>query len=155
VRESIGWHGEALDELTRHRLIRRLIGIEVDDLVRATDARLKAAGVDSVEALQRLPHNVIGWSDTLHAENRQLKKFLFANMYRHYRVVRMQVKAEAILSALFNAYMSEPAQLPREIRQRAEAMGDQARAVCDYIAGMTDRYALDEHGKLFDPFKLP
>ena len=155
VRESIGWHGEALDELTRHRLIRRLIGIEVDDLVRATDARLTAAGVDSVEALQRLPHNVIGWSDTLHTENRQLKKFLFDNMYRHYRVVRMQVKAEAILSALFNAYMSEPAQLPREIRQRAEAMGNQARAVCDYIAGMTDRYALDEHGKLFDPFKLP
>ena len=64
-------------------------------------------------------------------------------------------KAEAILSALFNAYMSEPAQLPREIRQRAEALGDQARAVCDYIAGMTDRYALDEHSKLFDPYTLP
>ena len=143
ARDSIDWHGDALDELTRHRLIRRLIGIEVDDLVRATDRRLTAAGVDSVDALQRLPHNVIGWSDALHAENRELKRFLFENMYRHYRVVRMQVKAETILTALFNAYMDEPAQLPREIRQRAATLGDQARAVCDYIAGMTDRYALD------------
>ncbi len=155
VRASLGWQGNGLDELNRHRLIRRLIGIEVDDLVQATDGRLTAAGVASVEALQRLPHNVIGWSDALQAENRQLKRFLFDNMYRHYRVVRMQVKAENILSALFNAYMTEPAQLPREIRQRAEAPGDQARAVCDYIAGMTDRYALDEHSKLFDPYTLP
>ncbi len=155
VRDSVGWHGETLDELTRHRLIRRLIGIEVDDLVRATDGRITAAGANSVEALQRLPHNVIGWSESLAAENRQLKRFLFENMYRHYRVVRMQVKAETILAALFGAYMSEPAQLPHEIRQRAEALGDQARAVCDYIAGMTDRYALDEHSKLFDPYTLP
>ncbi len=155
LRASIGWQGGSLDELTRHRLIRRLIGIEVEDLVRATDVRLTAAGVGSVAALQRLPHNVIGWSDALKTENRQLKRFLFDNMYRHYRVVRMQVKAEHILSALFNAYMTEPAQLPREICQRAESMSDQARAVCDYIAGMTDRYALDEHSKLFDPHTLP
>lgn len=155
VRASLGWQGNGLDELNRHRLIRRLIGIEVDDLVQATDGRLTAAGVASVEALQHLPHNVIGWSDTLQAENRQLKRILYDKMYRHYRVVRMQVKAENILSALFNAYMTEPAQLPREIRQRAEAPGDQARAVCDYIAGMTDRYALDEHSKLFDPYTLP
>ena len=155
VRDSIGWHGEVLDELTRHRLIRRLIGIEVDDLVRATDARISAAGANSVEALQRLPHNVIGWGETLAAENRELKRFLYEHMYRHYRVVRMQVKAENILSALFNAYLSEPAQLPREVRQRAEVMDNLARAVCDYIAGMTDRYALDEHSKLFDPYTLP
>jgi dGTPase len=155
VRASIGWQGDTLDELTRHRLIRRLIGIEVDDLVQATNGRIEAANAASVDDLQRLPHNVIGWSDTLAAENRQLKRFLFENMYRHYRVVRMQVKAEAILSALFQAYLGEPAQLPREIRQRADALGDLPRAVCDYIAGMTDRYALDEHSKLFDPYTLP
>jgi dGTPase len=67
----------------------------------------------------------------------------------------MQVKAEAILAALFNAYMAEPMQLPRDVQLRAAALGDQARAVCDYIAGMTDRYALDEHAKLFDPYTLP
>ncbi|MGH2523833.1 MAG: deoxyguanosinetriphosphate triphosphohydrolase [Anaerolineales bacterium] len=154
-RKSIGWHTETLDELTRHRLIRRLIGIEVDDLVRATHARLAEAGVDSVEVLQRLPHNVVAWSTEMAAPNRQLKQFLYENMYRHYRVVRMQVKAENILSDLFHGYIREPGQLPREVRQRAEAKGDLHRAVCDYIAGMTDRFALDEHYKLFDPYTLP
>ncbi len=155
VRDSIGWHTDRLDELTRHRFIRRLIGIEVADLVQATHARIEAAGANSVEALQRLDHNVIGWGDELAARNRELKRFLYDNMYRHYRVVRMQVKAENLLSDLFNGYIREPAQLPTEFQRRAEAKGDLHRAVCDYIAGMTDRFALDEHYKLFDPYTLP
>ncbi len=155
VRDSIAWRTDALDELTRHRFIRRLIGIEVEDLVPATHARLEAAAVASPQALQHLAGNVIGWSEGLAAHNRELKRFLYENMYRHFRVVRMQVKAESILSDLFAGYMREPAQLPREIRGRAEALGDLPRAVCDYIAGMTDRYALDEHNKLFDPHTLP
>jgi dGTPase len=155
VRDSIGWHTDILDELTRHRLIRRLIGMEVEDLVHATDGRLQAARVDSVDRLQRLDHNVIGWSAPWAARNRELKRFLYENMYRHYRVVRMQVKAEAILADLFNGYIGEPAQLPRDVQQRGEATGDLPRAVCDYIAGMTDRYALEEHYKLFDPNTRP
>jgi dGTPase len=155
VRDSIGWHTDTLDELTRHRFIRRLIGIEVDDLVRATNARIESGGAASVAALQGLPHNVIGWSEALAGMNRQLKRFLYDNMYRHYRVVRMQVKAENLLSDLFQGYMREPAQLPKEAQKRAEAKGDLARVVCDYIAGMTDRFALDEHYKLFDPYTLP
>jgi dGTPase len=155
VRDSIGWHDDRLDELTRHRFIRRLIGLEVADLVQATHHRLEAAGADSVEAVQRLPHNVIGWSAALAGANRELKRFLFENMYRHFRVVRMQVKAENLLSDLFQGYMREPAQLPKPVQQRAASKGDLARAVCDYIAGMTDRFALDEHYKLFDPYTLP
>jgi dGTPase len=154
-RESIGWKTDTMDELTRHRLIRRLIGLEVHDLVRATNARLEAAGVASVEALQRLPYKVIGWGDELARHNQELKQFLYEHMYRHYRVVRMQVKAENFLRGLFEAYVAEPAQMPREIQQRAEAKGDLYRAVCDYIAGMTDRFALDEHYKLFDPHTRP
>jgi dGTPase len=154
-RASVGWTNDALDELTRHRLIRRLIGIAVDDLVRATHTRIEASGADSVEALQRLPYNVIGWSDSMAGSNRQLKRFLYDNMYRHYRVVRMQVKAENLLARLFNAYLDEPMQLPPETRQRAETINDLPRAVCDYIAGMTDRYALEEHAKLFDPRTRP
>jgi dGTPase len=154
-RASVGWTSDALDELTRHRLIRRLIGIAVDDLVRATHTRIEASGADSVEALQRLPYNVIGWSDSMAGSNRQLKRFLYDNMYRHYRVVRMQVKAENLLARLFNAYLDEPMQLPPETRQRAETINDLPRAVCDYIAGMTDRYALEEHAKLFDPHTRP
>ncbi len=155
TRDSIGWKAEPMTDLIRHRLIRRLIGLEVDDLVRVTDQRLAEAAVASVERLQRLPHNVIGWSAEMGARNQQLKRFLFEHMYRHYRVVRMQVKAENILSDLFNGYLREPAQLPKETQKRAEAKGDLHRVVCDYIAGMTDRFALDEHYKLFDPYTLP
>jgi len=155
VRESIGWKTETLEQLTRHRLIRRLIGLEVADLVASTEKRLAEASVNSVEALQRLPHNVVGWSTEMAASNKQLKQFLYENMYRHYRVVRMQVKAEDILSDLFNGYLREPAQLPAETQKRATAKGGLHRVVCDYIAGMTDRFALNEHYKLFDPYTLP
>jgi dGTPase len=155
VRDSIGWRGEALDQLMRHRLIRRLIGLEVNDLVQATHSRIEAAGVESVEDLQRLSHNVIGWGEAMTAHNRELKGFLYEHLYRHFRVARMEAKAIAVLSDLFNAYASKPEMLPQETRQRAEALGDLHRAVCDYIAGMTDRFALDEHYKLFDPYTLP
>ncbi len=155
ARASIHWKNEPMDDLIRHRLIRRLIGLEVADLVQATNARIAEANAQSVEHLQRLPHNVIGWSTAMAARNQQLKRFLFENMYRHYRVVRMQSKAENILTGLFNGYLREPGQLPKSTRQRAETTGDLPRAVCDYIAGMTDRYALDEHYKLFDPYTLP
>lgn len=155
ARASIDWTTDTLDDLTRHRLIRRLIGVEISDLVQATHAALTAADVQSVEALQRLPHNVVGWGAELAAQNKELKRFLYAQMYRHYRVVRMQVKAEAILSDLFNGYLREPAQLPPSVRQRAEQKNNLPRAICDYIAGMTDRFALDEHYKLFDPYTLP
>ncbi|HLE51037.1 MAG TPA: deoxyguanosinetriphosphate triphosphohydrolase, partial [Anaerolineales bacterium] len=152
--ESIGWRGPLLDDLTRHRLIRRLIGIEVSDLVTATDQRLRESGVRSVEELQRLAYNVIGYSEDMHRRNRQLKDFLYANMYRHHRVVRMAVKAERIITDLFTAYRAEPAMLPRHVQTSIETRGLE-RTICDYIAGMTDRFALQEHDKLFDPSTLP
>ncbi len=155
ARESIGWKTEALDELTRHRLIRRLIGLEVDDLVQATHQNLDEARVTSVEALQRLDHNVVCWSAALAQANQALKDFLYQNLYRHYRVMRMQVKAEAIVSNLFGAYLRVPAQLPLEIQLRARDPGHLPRVICDYLAGMTDRFAMDEHAKLFDPHTLP
>ncbi|HRF47692.1 MAG TPA: deoxyguanosinetriphosphate triphosphohydrolase [Anaerolineales bacterium] len=144
-----------IDDLTRHRVIRRLIGIEVDDLVQATHARLAAASVESVEAVQRLPHNVIGASEPLAVENREMKQYLFQNMYRHYRVARMEAKADRVLSELFTAYINRPEQLPPSVRERAEQTLTLQRAVCDYLAGMTDRFALDEHARLFDPYVRP
>ncbi|MGD8604815.1 MAG: deoxyguanosinetriphosphate triphosphohydrolase, partial [Anaerolineales bacterium] len=90
LRESIGWDGNYLDELTRHRLIRRLIGLEVTDLVDATSKRIEDNQIDSVEKVQTLDFNLVGFSDEMQTVNRQLKDFLYANMYRHYRVVRMQ-----------------------------------------------------------------
>ena len=152
--ESIGWRGPILDELTRHRLIRRLIGIEVTDLVQATDKRLRESNVKSVEELQRLPYNVIGFSEDMTRRNRQLKDFLYQNLYRHHRVVRMAVKAENIVSNLFHAYQSEPEMLPQHVQNLVDGRGLE-RTICDYIAGMTDRFAVEEHQKLFDPTTRP
>lgn len=154
LRESIGWHTGVLDELTRHRLIRRLIGLEVSDLVLATSQRLHESGVDSVEELQRLPYNVMGYSEDMQRRNRELKDFLYANLYRHYRVVRMAVKAERLLTDLFLAYQDEPEILPDHVQASIDERGLE-RTICDYIAGMTDRYAIEEHAKLFDATTRP
>lgn len=154
VLESIGWKDKPLADLTRHRIIRRLIGIYVTDLVHATDQRLRESGVKSVEELQRLEFNVIGLSEDLQRRNRDLKDFLYNNLYRHYRVVRMAVKAEQIIRDLFNAYVNEPAVLPAHAQALFQERSLE-RAVCDYVAGMTDRFAIEEHQKLFQPDMLP
>ena len=150
LRDSIGWHTPELTELTRNRLIRRLIGIEVTDLLEATGERIERAGVASVEDLQTLDHNVVAFSDELTRMNRQLKDFLFENMYQHHRVVRMQLKAEIFLAEIFEAYTSNPKILPEEIQKLSQEQ-EYHRTICDYIAGMTDRFALQEYAKLFDP----
>ncbi|MBN1148822.1 MAG: deoxyguanosinetriphosphate triphosphohydrolase [Anaerolineales bacterium] len=154
VLESVGVRDAALDDLARHRLIRRLIGIEVNDLVHATYQRLRDSNVRSVEELQRLPYNIVGFSEDMHRRNRQLKDFLYANLYRHHRVIRMAVKAERILCDLFNAYRLEPAILPGHIQEQIAEFGLE-RTICDYLAGMTDRFAVEEHRKLFDPLVKP
>jgi len=148
--ESIGWRADELDDLNRHRLIRRLIGMEVTDLIEATFDRLRDSNVKSVGELQRLPYNVIGFSEDMHRRNRQLKDFLYLNLYRHHRVVRMQVKAERLISDLFASYCAEPAILPRHVQEQLESRGLE-RTITDYIAGMTDRFAVEEHQKLFIP----
>ncbi len=152
--ESIGWQGPTLSELDRHRLVRRLIGMTVTDLVNTTSQKLLDSRVISVQELQELPYNVIGLSEDLHRRNRQLKDFLYNNLYRHPRVIRMQVKAERIVGDLYQAYCSEPAILPHHVQAEIETHGLE-RTICDYIAGMTDRYAVEEHTKLFDPTIKP
>jgi dGTPase len=97
---------------------------------------------------------VIGYSEEMQRRNRELKDFLYKNLYRHYRVVRMQVKAERLMSDLFNAYRSEPLMLPNSVQTLVEKR-ELERTICDYIAGMTDRYAIEEHQKLFNPLERP
>jgi dGTPase len=151
---SIEWRGPILDDLNRHRLIRRLIGMEVTDLVQTTDQRLRESNVKSVEDLQRLPYNVISFSEDMTRRNRQMKDFLYANLYRHHRVVRMAVKAEQIINKLFQSYMAEPEMLPHHVQG---LIGERSleRTICDYIAGMTDRYAVEDYQKLLDPTIKP
>jgi len=150
VSDSLGWTSFQLDELARHRFIRRLIGLEVNDVLGATAERVERSRIDSVEALQQLPYNVAGFSDAMEARNRQLKDFLYRNLYQHHRVVRMQVKADSILEDLFLAYTRNPEILPEGVAAAGDEVA-RTRAICDYIAGMTDRFALQEHAKLFDP----
>jgi dGTPase len=152
--ESVGWRGHELDDLSRHRMIRNLIDMEVTDLTHTTDQHLRESGVRSVVELQKLPYNVIGFSEEMSRRNRQLKDFLYANLYRHHRVVRMATKAERIISDLFKAYLREPAILPSHVQDLSEERGLE-RNICDYIAGMTDRFAVEEYQKLFDPVMKP
>ena len=155
VNESIGRRKtDTIDDLARHQIIRRLIGFEVTDLIQSVDRYLRKSNVKSSLALQQLPFNVVGFSEDMHHRNRELKDFLFANLYRHYRVVRMANKAEKIVADLFKAYIDTPTMLPEPAQALIEERGLE-RTVCDYIAGMTDRFAIDEHKRLFDPDVLP
>lgn len=152
--ETYNWRGPSLSDMDRHRMIRHLVGLLVTDLVKTTDARLKESKVNSVNDIQKMKHNVVGYSEEIRRRNRELKDVLYKKLYRHHRVVRMQVKAERIISDLFNGYRAEPAILPDHVQFFIEKRGLE-RTICDYIAGMTDRYAIEEHQKLFNPNEKP
>jgi len=155
INESIGRRrSDPLDELARHRLIRRLIGIEVTDLIQSIDRMIRRSNIRSVEDLQKLPYNVVGFSEDMHRRNRELRDFLYNHLYNHYRVVRMAVKAEKMIANLFDAFITDPTILPDHYQEGIDEAGME-QTVCYYIAGMTDRFAIDEHQKIFDPEVLP
>lgn len=152
LKKSAGWRpGEPFSELLRHIIVRELIGRSVLDVFQQTNANLETGGIDSAEKLQSHTSNVVAYSPVFGEQIRGLKRFLYQRMYRHYRLVRMQAKAERYIAALFEAYMEEPEMLPDKTQQRIAEVS-LPRVVADYIAGMTDRYALDEWQKLFDPY---
>ena len=138
------------ERIERHAVVRYIIGRCVADLMEASQANLEEARVASVADVRRAGRRLIGYSAPMAERVRELKQFLLARMYRHYRVVRMGDKAGRILRDLFVSYVGEPGQLPPHFQHQLEQDGVE-RTVCDYIAGMTDRFAVDEHQKLFDP----
>jgi len=148
------YHTGELDDLMRHTMIRKLIGMEISDVLESAEKIIRDNSIRSVEQVQKMNFNVIVFSEEMTRKNRKLKDFLYSNLYRNYRVQRMSVKAERILSELFELYMKEPLILPKHVQLK---QNDQQieRVICDYIAGMTDRYAIDEYNKLFDPTILP
>ncbi len=145
-----GQDGQELSDMTRHCLIRRLIDVMVTDVINETHRRLEKEAPRSAEEVRNLPFNVVDFSAEMRAKNRELKDFLMAHFYLHYRLVRMSAKAKRCITELFRAYLAEPAQLP-DSTQRRSREDTVHRVICDYIAGMTDRYALEEYQKLFDP----
>lgn len=152
VRESVGWDGTGFNTLWRHRMVRRLLGLMINDAIQATGKRLEAESVTSGADVQSLSGTVVAHTETMTAMIKGLKAFLFENLYHHPRVMRMERKAIRIITALFEAYTEEPRQLPYAEQAKLEERS-LPRVVCDYIAGMTDRYALQEYAKLFDPME--
>ena len=158
--EVLSRYPQATPKQMRHETVRRIIGTLVDDLVRASRDRLELASLDSPHAVRAARQPLIGYSDELAEENRLLKRFLREQLYQHQQVYRVMQKAKRLLRELFEGFMADVRLLPpQEYRQaqRAEAVdGEQGRTriVADYIAGMTDRYALDEWERLFDPRRL-
>jgi dGTPase len=135
----------------RYQVQRALINAFVTDLIDTIMRRLRDFKLASVEAIRAHGQPIATFSESMEAKRLELKAFLMENLYRHYRVMRMAVKAQKIMADLFHAYMAEPAQLPTHIAARWKAGEDRARVIADYIAGMTDRFAVDEYKKLFDP----
>ncbi len=152
MKDQIGWNGRPFDALVRREIIRELIGLMVSDVVKTTADNLEQQQISSAEELQLLPENVASYSSMVSQQLRALKDFLYERMYRHYRLMRMQTKAERYILEIFEAYVKEPLMLPSKTQINLEQLPIE-RVVTDYIAGMTDRYALEEWEKLFAPFR--
>lgn len=129
-----------------HETVRRMIDTLVTDLVRTSSAHIAAVGPKSVAEVRRAPV-LIAFSPEVAQAQRELKAFLRVNLYRDYRVNRVMGKARRVVRRLFEAFSASPGLLPPDFQHRASA--DAPRAIADYIAGMTDRYAIREHRKLF------
>ncbi len=132
--------------------IRTLINVEVTDLLENTLSRLKREGITTVADVRNHPELLVSFSPALSEQKKKLQRFLFKNVYQHYRVARMSDKAKRFLEELFLAFINNPRQLPSEYQRWIEEAG-LYQAVCDYIAGMTDRFAQDEYKKLFYPYE--
>ena len=129
-----------------HETVRHMIDTLVTDLIESSAENIRRHGPETLEEIRSLPL-LIGFSEAIREEQLELKRFLNENLYRHYRVARMSSKARRIVSDLFGAFLAEPVLLPPEFQARAGE--DKARAIADYVAGMTDRYAILEHRRLF------
>jgi len=140
-----------------YEILRRMINHLATDLIDASAARLRDSGVVSVAEVRAQSAPLIGFSDATAELNSTLKRFLRQHVYQHYKVRRMTAKARRVMTALFEAFSSDLGLMPEEHRESARRMearqgaAGRARAVADYIAGMTDRYAILEHRRLFDP----
>jgi dGTPase len=132
--------------------ISSLIGLLIQDVVGQTLHNIKKHGIETVADVRGLGQTLVSYSPAVRKESGLLKEFLHNRLYHHWRVERMRIKAERFITELFKAYVETPALISGRYRGRRE--GEPVpRMVCDYIAGMTDRFALDEYKKLFDPYE--
>ena len=139
-----------------HMAISQVIGVMVEDMISETSERLENHNIATVEDVRNLNRPIVAFTDNLLSADKAVKKFLSKNMYRHHRVNRMTSKARRVVREIFLILFDEPELLPAEWRNQAENQeeGSRARVIADYISGMTDRYALEVHKKLFAPDAL-
>lgn len=137
--------------IVRMEAVRRMIGAMVDDVMAETTRRVAQTGVDSAEAVRALDHALVAFSRPMLEDLAALREFLLNRMYRHWRVNRTRSQARRILAEMFQLFLAEPDVLPADIYAALEGRDEasRARSVCDYIAGMTDRFAIEEHRRLF------
>ncbi|TXI44270.1 deoxyguanosinetriphosphate triphosphohydrolase [Methylophilus sp.] len=140
-------YGDIEEKRLVHETIRRMINVLVVDLCQQSQQAIAALSPASIDDVRKTPDYLVGFSQALDEKNLELKQFLRKHLYQHYRVNRMSAKARRIIEELFKAFMDNPALMPDEYQLAAKH--NQARAVADYIAGMTDRYAIREHRRLF------
>jgi dGTPase len=158
--EVIAHYGKLTPKQLRHETIRRMINALVGDLTENSRVQLQNAAPKNVDEVRAQPKPLIGFSETMQHENRELKRFLRERLYQHHLVYRMTYKAQGVVRALFEALFADVRLMPPEFFIQAQAaeqhngISGRARVVADYIAGMTDRYAIDEHERLFDPRRL-
>ncbi len=148
VRED---HPRLDDRLTRLEAVRRMIGAMIGDVMAETRARVAAAGVRTPADVRGLGQALVAFSPQMTEDLARLRAFLYERMYRHWKVNRTRSQARRLLAEMFELFLAEPEVLPAEWfdRQRDQEIAVRARVVCDYIAGMTDRFAIDEHRRLF------
>jgi dGTPase len=145
--------GRPAGDLSPRSVVKALIDLEVTDLLETTRDRLAEANPRSVADVRNQDRRLAAFSEPLTAGKKELEDFLMERIYHHYRVARMMTKARRFVEALFRAYASNPRQLPPPHQARIQAEGLE-RTVCDYVAGMTDRFAQNEYRKLFSPFEI-
>jgi len=140
-----------------HEVVRRMIDYLVNDLISASQAAIAAAAPAGVADVRGRAEPLLAFSAEVEAEHLELKRYLRQHLYKHYRVLRMTTKAKRVVRALFDAMLADVELMPPEHQEAARRMEaadgrpGRARAVADYIAGMTDRFAIREYGRLFDP----
>jgi dGTPase len=135
-----------------YQTISHLIGILIDDVVNTSLEQVREGEVKNLHDVREAPRRLVSFSPEIQEKNRALKAFLYKNLYRHYKVERMRIKAEYFLTRIFESYINNPSLLPNDFHKKIPQTGTE-RVICDYIAGMTDRYAMDQYRRLFEPFE--
>lgn len=145
-------HPFTTGEIKKYQTIKTLIDMQVTDVIENTEKRIRQFLIKQPSDVKKVPEKIIRFSKYMQLKRAPLREFLMDKLYKHYRVVRMSDKANRFIKSIFKVYLDKPQQLPPATAQRLRKE-DKYRVICDYIAGMTDRYALDEYKKFFEPYE--